>query len=128
MIIYGDGSVDNRNTVAINNSYSHATATQINADGSYDYVIYMTDDMRTWNNDAVIDASPKQLKEYRIRFNMFNIGDIVKIVKGRKMINEIKTVKDIFNYVPRGTYGHQNTKYLVFEDGTKVQAQNCIIL
>ena len=126
MIIYGDGSIDNRNTVAINSGYSHATAIQINADGSYDYVIYMTDDMRTWDNDAIIDASPKQLKEYRIKFNMFKIGDLVKIIKGRKMLNETKRISKIYMYRPNNTY--IDIEYLVFEDGTKVQAQNCIIL
>lgn len=58
----------------------------------------------------------------------FKIGDIVKIVSGRKMKNEIKKVKDMFRFIVPNTYGKQYTDYLVFEDGTKVNRLHCIIL
>ena len=129
MIILKDiNKVDERHCVDINNSYSFATATVINEDGSFENITYMTDDCKTWDNEAIIDATQEEIYNYRKHRNLINIGDTVRIISGRKMINEIKIVKDIFNYRPRGTYGHQDTKYLIFTDGTKVNKVHCQLI
>lgn len=129
MVILRDlNKIDNRHTVDIINSYSHATARQINDDGSYEDIIYMIDDVRTYNNEAIIDATDEELEIYRKNMKRFKIGDIVKIVSGRKMKNEIKKVKDMFRFTVPNTYGKQYTDYLVFDDGTKVNKLHCIIL
>lgn len=129
MIILRDiNKVDKRHTVDINNSITFATAIQINEDGSYESIIYMEDDVRTYDNEAIIDATEEEKETYRKYMRRFKIGDIVKIVSGRKMKNEIKKVKDMFRFIVPNTYGKQYTDYLVFEDGTKVNRLHCIIL
>lgn len=129
MIILRDiNKVDKRHTVDINNSITFATAIQINEDGSYESIIYMEDDVRTYDNEAIIDATEEEKETYRKYMRRFKIGDIVKIVSGRKMKNEIKKVKDMFRFIVPNTYGKQSTDYLVFEDGTKVNRLHCIIL
>lgn len=129
MVILRDiNKIDKRHTVDINNSISFATAIQINEDGSYDRVTYMEDDVRTYNNEAIIDATEEEKETYRKYMRRFKIGDTVKIVSGRKMKNEIKKVKDMFRFTVPNTYGKVYTDYLVFEDGTKVNRLYCIIL
>ena len=129
MVILRDlNKIDNRHTVDIINSYSHAIAIQINDDGSYEDIIYMIDDVRTYNNEAIIDATDEELEIYRKNMKRFKIGDIVKIVSGRKMKNEVKKIKDMFRFTVPNTYGKQYIDYLVFDDGTKVNKLHCIIL
>ncbi len=123
-----DGKVDKRHTVDIISSITFAKAIQINEDGSYDGVTYMTDDKRTWDNEAIIDADEEELELYRKRMKQFKVGDKVKIVDGRKMKGEIKIIKRMFRYTVPGTYGKQYTDYLVFTDDTKVNKLYCIIL
>ena len=123
-----DGKVDKRRTVAIVSSITFAKAIQINEDGSYDGVTYMTDDKRTWDNEAIIDADEEELELYRKRMKQFKVGDKVKIVDGRKMKGETKIIKRMFRYTVPGTYGKQYTDYLVFTDDTKVNKHYCIIL
>lgn len=123
-----DGKVDKRHTVDIINSITFAKAIQINEDGSYDGVTYMTDDKRTWDNEVILDATEEEKEAYRKYKKRFKVGDKVKIVNGRKMKDEIKEVKDFFTFRPNGTYGHQDVEYLVFTDGTKVNKLHCIIL
>ena len=124
----GEKEVDKRHTVNIINGYSIARAIQLNQDGSYEDIVYMTDDQRTFNNEAIIDATSEELETYRKHKNQFKIGDIVKIISGRKMKDETKTIKDMFNYTFHSSYRTTEIKYLVFTDGTKVQAQHCKIL
>lgn len=129
MVILRDiDEVDNRHTVDIINSISFAIAIQINEDGTYDRVNYMTDDVRTYGNEAIIDATEEELEIYRKQTKQFRIGDTVKIVNGRKMKNEIKEVAKMFRYTIPNTYGKQYTDYLVFTDGTKVNKLYCEIL
>ena len=127
-MIIVDGKVDKRHTVDIISSITFAKAIQINEDGSYDGVTYMTDDKRTWDNEAIIDADEEELELYRKRMKQFKVGDKVKIVDGRKMKGEIKIIKRMFRYTVPGTYGKQYTDYLVFTDDTKVNKLYCIIL
>ncbi len=117
--------VDYRHTVDINNSISFASAVQVNEDGSYDYVTYMLDDVRTWDNEAVIDATEQELENYRKYCRKFKKGDKIIINRGRKMRGETKVIKDMFRYTVNGTYGKQYTDYLVFTDNTKVNRQHC---
>ena len=120
----GEKEIDKRHTVNIVNSYTVAKAIQLNDDGSYEDIIYMTDDERTYNNEAIIDATSEELEAYRKYKKEFKVGDKIKIVSGRKMKDEIKTIKDIFTYKAAYT----DTEYLVFTDNTKVQSKHCIIL
>lgn len=119
---------DSRITVDIILHLSFAEAVQLNSDGSYEKVTYMTDDVRDYDNEAIIDATEEQLETYRKHMNRFKVGDTVKIVKGRKMVGEEKVISKFFTYRPEGTYGHQDVDYLVFTDGTKVNQLNCIII
>ena len=41
------------------------------------------------------------------------------------MKGEIKIIEDMFTYRPSGTYGHNDTHYLVFTDKTKVNKSHC---
>ena len=75
-----------------------------------------------------IDASEEELEVYRKYRKQFKVGDIVKIISGRKMLNDVKVVVKQLIYRVEGTYGHGDTDYLVFEDGTKVQSKHCEIL
>lgn len=131
IIIYDDNgnkNVDNRHVVDIDNSYSFADAIVINEDGTYDRVTYMIDDVRTYNNEVIIDATEEEKEAYRKYKKRFKKGDKVKIINGRKMKGEIKEIKDFFTFRPNGTYGHQDVEYLVFTDGTKVNKLYCEII
>ena len=123
-----NGKLDTRITVDVIIHLSFAEAVQLNSDGSYEKITYMTDDVRDYNNEAIIDATPEQLETYRKYKNNFKIGDKVRIIKGRNMVGEEKVIAKFFTYRPNGTYGHQDIDYLVFTDGTKVNKLHCIII
>lgn len=124
-----DGVIDSRHVVDIKNGYSLASAIVIEPDGSYKSVTYMdNDDMRTWNNECEIDATPEELEAYRKYKCDFKNGDKVKIVSGRKMKDEVKTVEYKYTVNIGQLYQHGNIDYLRFTDGTAVQAKHCIIL
>lgn len=116
--------IDERHCVDIINSLSHATAIVIKEDGTYDRVTYMEDDVRTWDNEAIIDATEEELETYRKYRRDFRIGDKVIITRGRKMLNETKEIKDFYRFVVPNTFGKKYTDYLVFTDGTKVNRFN----
>lgn len=129
MVILRDiGKVDNRHTVDIINSISFSTAIQLNEDGTYERVTYMIDDIRTYDNEAIIDATDEELETYRKHKGEFKIGDIVKIVAGRNMKGETKEIAKMFRFTVPNTYGKRYTDYLVFTDGTKVNKLYCEIL
>lgn len=121
----GKEVVDNRHTVDIKSSYSFAVAIQVNNDGTFENVTYMDDDRRSWNNNAVVDATDDEIELYRKYCKHFCKGDKIIITKGRKMKGEIKEVKSQFVYRPYGTFGHNDIDYLVFTDGTKVNKLYC---
>lgn len=62
---------------------------------------------------------------------MFEIGNTVKITKGRKMVGETKTISAIYEYRPPAhDYGNRSgltlrIEYLRFTDGTKCASHNC---
>jgi predicted lipase len=117
--------VDNRHTVDIKNRISYASAIQVNADGTYEEVTYMTDDMRTYRNEAIIDTTKEEEETYRKYRRQFRKGDRVIIARGRKMKGETKMVASIFTYRPQGTYGWNDIEYLLFTDHTKVNKEHC---
>lgn len=122
-----NGVIDKRTVVDIDNGYIRAVAVVINDDKTYSYITYMDDDdMRTWNNEAEIDATPEEIEAYRKHMNRFRVGDKVQIVSGRKMKNEIKTVKKLWTCHINEAF--RDIPYLIFTDDTKVQAVHCVIL
>lgn len=123
----GKMEIDKRHCVDIINLYSFAKARMLNSDGTYEDVCYMDDDVRTYNNEAIIDATKEELETYRKYMHRFEVGDKVIINRGRKMKGETKIIKDFFTYRPAGTY-NCDTNYLVFTDGTKVNRLHCDIL
>ena len=62
---------------------------------------------------------------------MFEVGNTIKIIKGRKMVGEIKTIRAIYEYRPPAhDYGNRSgltlrIEYLYFTDGTKCASHNC---
>ena len=128
MVISRDiNKIDNRHVVDIKNNYSFSKAVVVvdSAKNEYEYITYMIDDKRTWSNEAIIDATEEEKEQYRKYLRKFKVGDKVVIKRGRKMLNEVKEIKDFFKYSPRGTYGHYDTDYLIFTDGTKVNRTHC---
>lgn len=70
-------------------------------------------------------ASVEEYKDFYRERNYLFVGDEVEIIKGRKIpVGEHKIVEDFFIYEVKGTYGHQQTKYVVFTDGTKTDIRN----
>lgn len=89
------------------------------SDGS----IKVVDNLDDVSNYAV--ASEEEVKEFYRERNYLFIGDEVEIIKGRKIpIGEHKIVKYFYTYQVAGTYGHKETDYVVFEDGTKTSVAN----
>ena len=127
-IMFDLDAIDTRHTVDIDNGITMSVAIQVNEDGTYERVMYMIDDERTFGNEVILDATEEELETYRKYKKRFKKGDKVKIVNGRKMKGEIKEVKDFFTFRPNGTYGHQDVEYLVFTDGTKVNKLHCEII
>lgn len=115
-----DGVIDKRTVVDIDNGYIRAVAVVINDDKTYSYITYMDDDdMRTWNNEAEIDATPEEIEAYRKYKNDFRFGDKIKIISGRKMKDEIKkliwdTIKEtVQNEVIKCLLDENRLKHLI---------------
>lgn len=125
MIKFVDGKVDERHTVDTRDSMSFAVAVQINKDGTYENVTYMTDSQDTWGNEVIIDATKEEKMIYRKAHRQFQKGDRVIIARGRKMKGETKMVASIITYRPKGTYGWNDVDYLLFTDHTKVNKEHC---
>lgn len=121
----GKWEIDNRHVVKIINSISHATAIIITNDGTYESITYMDDDYRSWENEAIIDATEEELESYRKYCRKFKKGDKVVIARGRKMKGEIKEVESLFTFKIQQCYGHADVDYLVFTDGSKVNKLHC---
>lgn len=76
------------------------------------------DDERT--NEQYEMATEEEKHLFYNRMGYLFKGDKVKIVKGRKMVGETKTINGFWKYVVPGTYGKIYTEYVYFTDGTKV--------
>lgn len=79
--------------------------------------IIVVDDLSTLcyekaNNEEVCDFYRSQ--------NFIFVGNEVEVVKGRKLpVGIHKIVSGFFDFVVPGTYGHNQTEYVCFTDGTK---------
>lgn len=81
------------------------------------------------DNDALynmpIDKEAAEL--YRKHNGVIAAGDIVKVVKGRKIkVGTIAKVKRVFDYCD--CYGRAVARYAVFEDGQKTNVNNCMLI
>lgn len=80
------------------------------------------------NLDEVCEYGRANIEEYKDFYrerNFIFMGDEVEIIRGRKIpIGEHKIVEKFFTYNVAETYGHQQTKYVVFADGTKTDIKN----
>lgn len=64
---------------------------------------------------------------YRKHIGVIAAGDVVKVVKGRKVkIGTVARVTRVFDY--RDQYGRTVATYAVFEDGQKTNVSNCVIV
>ena len=125
MIKFFDGKVDARHTI-LTTGYMYKQALQINEDGTYELVFYKDlDDVRYSGAEVVFDATDEEIENYRRYSRRFKKGDLVEIKRGRKMVGQTKTVSYVSYFRPRGTYGHDDVRYLNFTDGTKVASKHC---
>lgn len=70
-------------------------------------------------------ANIEEYKDFYREKNYLFIGDEVEIIRGRKLpIGEHKIIKDFFIFEVKGTYGHKQTEYVIFTDGTKTDIAN----
>ena len=70
-------------------------------------------------------ANIEEYKDFYRERNYLFIGDEVEVIKGRKLpIGEHKIIKDFFIFEVKGTYGHKQTEYVIFTDGTKTDIRN----
>lgn len=95
----------------------------------YDY-----DDRRNDNDELYYMPIDKDANfKYRFAFGVISEGNQVKIVRGRKMVGEVKRVAKIYNFIPETCRGYKNknayaVEYLYFDDGTKCASKNCELL
>lgn len=128
MIKFFDGRIDERHTITTK-GLNYMQALQLNNDGTTEWVFYRDyDDYRYDLAEAVVDITDEELKTFKKVNNIFTEGQTVTIKSGRKMLNEVKTIKDLKTFTPNGTYGHSDTLYLYFTDGTKVAAHHCQVI
>lgn len=70
-------------------------------------------------------ANIEEYKDFYRERNYLFIGDEVEIIRGKKIpIDEHKVVEDFYIYSVPGTYGHKQTEYVIFADGTKTDIIN----
>lgn len=125
-ILSKHNEIDTRHTVSIETSITMQDAIQVNEDGSFESVwVNDFDNMQCDGNTIIIDATEEEIESYRRYRRDFRKGDKIIINRGRKMKGEIKIIEDMFTYRPDGTYGHNDTHYLVFTDKTKVNRLHC---
>lgn len=102
---------------------------QLNADYSAEWIFYKDLDNAVFDSaEVIIDVTDEELKAFKKVNNIFAEGQTIIIKSGRKMINQVKTIKDLKTFTPSGTYGHGDTLYLYFTDGTKVAAHHCQVI
>lgn len=89
--------------------------------GDYSEEAYAYPDEEAYNMPM---ANEEIITKWKHRNGIILVNDFVKIVKGRKMVGEIKKVVKEFSYKIKEVY-HCYVDYLVFEDGTKVIKDNC---
>lgn len=80
-----------------------------------------------WNNEKMPrfeKATDEEAQHFWEKRGYIFPGNIVEIFKGRKFVGEFKTVSSFFRFEVPGTFGHQYTDYVVFDDGTRVNIKN----
>lgn len=98
---------------------------------SFSKIVWDNDDNRVSeeNEQLYYMAICERARQLWLKHNgVIQKGDMVKIVKGRKMVGEIKKVVRFYEWEKQGSYGHIGTTYCVFEDNTKVNIDNCILI
>ena len=141
MIKYYDGRVDTRPTLTTEVSGGFVYAIQMNKDGSTEAICY--DDLEygaeVREADVCVDANDfdYDLNERYLAYNRLGkegiyakVGDVVKIIKGRKYAKNIEfTVSKINRYSIPGTYGHKVIIYLCdINNEYRVDAFNTLIV
>lgn len=129
MIVFKDGTVDNRRVLSTSFKLISKYALVANEDGTFEHVC-IDDSHSSSPTDPIyggplvtsitFDATDQDRMNYKLQNNIIEEGDIVRITSGRKMVGEIKKIKRFFTYVVPKTYNQVSTEYAVFEDGTKV--------
>ena len=61
-IMFDLDAIDTRHTVDIDNGITMSVAIQVNEDGTYERVMYMIDDERTFGNEVILDATEEELE------------------------------------------------------------------
>lgn len=66
-------------------------------------------------------------RQYRKDNGIISVGDTVKVVKGRKVpVGTVAVVQEIKPWHDR--YGRRQATYLYFTDGTRTNANNCVLV
>lgn len=71
------------------------------------------------------DWSQKVTNLNRLKNGNFKIGDLVKVVKGRKSVGKTGPVVKVFTWRPYSRPSYRDVTYIVFEDGEKINVANC---
>ena len=89
----------------------------------YDY-----DDCRNDNDELYyMPINEEAARLYRRHIGLVEAGDLVEVVKGRKMpIGYVGRVVRVYDW--KDCYGRVQATYAVFEDGQKTSVWNCKIL
>lgn len=92
-------------------------------------VLFSDGEIKVINSlDEIIEyerANTEEYKDFYRERNFIFVGDEVEIIKGRKLpIGEHKIVEDFYIYKVPDTYGHKQTEYIIFADGTKTDIVN----
>lgn len=120
------------------NSYSLSTAIfyNPNTDIVQSRIVMDSDDDRNYElykeiynmpyckDEQVIAYYEKAQRKLKHKIGMFMVGDLVKIVKGRKLpIGDIKQIKSFYDWQDR--FGRVQARYVIFTDDTKTNKENC---
>ena len=95
---------------------------------SFSKIVWDNDDDRVKEENEDLYYLPicERAKQLWLNHNgVIQTGDMVKIVKGRKMVGEVKKVVRFYEWEKVGSYGNIGTTYCVFDDDTKVNINNC---
>lgn len=128
MMNFFDGRQDTRHVVATLHRGQLLCAVVINPDKTFQEIVF--DDLdggydyRTANPEY--DATPEEHFLYRVFRDQFLTGDKIKIVSGRKMLNETKIFKKEFlHQVFKWGDVVARIPYVMFTDNTCVQKCHC---
>lgn len=140
---YYDGSIDERECIAIECNSLSCKAIMVNPDYTTERVEYDNLDYQDGRKgEPKIDATSETMNRVRekallghmpsfLRFGPWrdvHPGDVVEVVKGRKYPKgTLITIKETYVYTISGTYGHGDIDYILGTNGEKVACNNCIV-